>query len=160
MIRSAQIGDAASISGIYNEYIRNSAATFEEDDVPPDEMARRIETVLRDYPWLVFEEHNEIVGYTYARRWRDRAAYRHTVETGTYLDARFTGKGIGTQLKQALLDELKARGFHAVISGIALPNPASVALCEKFGFIKVAHFSEVGRKFNRWIDVGYWQLKL
>ncbi len=160
MIRSAQISDAASISGIYNEYVRNSQATFDETDITADEMAKRIESTLKEFPWLVSVEAGVVIGYTYARKWRDRAAYRYTAETGTYLDARFTGKGIGTELKRALLDELKARGFHSVISGISLPNPASVALCEKFGFTKVAHFSEVGRKFGRWIDVGYWELKL
>lgn len=160
MIRPAQTRDAAAISQIYNEYVKNSTATFEEDPVPAAGMAGRIKSVTRSFPWLVMEENGTVVGYTYARRWRERAAYRHTVETGTYLDPRFTGKGNGTKLKKALLDELKARGFHTVISGISLPNPASVALCENFGFKKVAHFSEVGFKFGKWIDVGYWQLKL
>lgn len=160
MIRNAQTSDAASISGIYNEYVRNSQATFDEVDVPTEEMARLIDSTLRDFPWLIFEDEGKVVGYTYARKWRDRASYRFTVETGTYLDPRYIGKGIGTELKRALLEELRRRGFHAVISGISLPNPASVALCEKFGFTKVAHFSEVGRKFGKWIDVGYWQLKL
>lgn len=160
MIRSVRTSDAAAVSSIYNEYIKTSAATFEEDPVPAEAMAGRIKSVTRNFPWLVMEEDGAVVGYTYARKWRDRAAYRYTVETGTYLDPRFTGKGIGTKLKKALLDELKARGFHTVISGISLPNPASVALCENFGFKKVAHFSEVGHKFGKWIDVGYWQLKL
>lgn len=160
MIRSARTSDAAAISSIYNEYIRTSAATFEEDSVPAEAMAGRIKSITRNFPWLVMEEDGAVIGYTYARKWRDRAAYRYTVETGTYLAPGFTGKGIGTKLKKALLDELRARGFHTVISGISLPNPASVALCENFGFEKVAHFSEVGYKFGKWIDVGYWQLKL
>lgn len=70
------------------------------------------------------------------------------------------GRGIGSELKKELLGLLKEKSFHTVISGIALPNPASIALNEKFGFKKVAHFKEVGYKFNRWIDVGYWQLIL
>lgn len=158
MIRDALASDAAAICNIYNEYVINSAATFEEVMILPDEMAARIEAVTETYPWLVFEEDGIVAGYTYAHRWRDRASYRNSVETGTYLEEKFTGKGIGTMLKAALLRDLKARGFHTVISGITLPNPASVALCEKFGFQKVAHFKEVGYKFDRWIDVGYWQL--
>lgn len=160
MIREVRPEDAKAVCNIYNEYIRKSAATFEETPVSDGEMSRRIETITAEYPWLVYESGDIVVGYTHARRWKERAAYRHTVETGTYLDAGHVGKGIGTELKRALLDELRARGFHAVISGIALPNDASVALCEKFGFKKVAHFTEVGFKFNRWIDVGYWQLIL
>lgn len=69
-----------------------------------------------------------------------RTAYRHIVETAIYLDSQHVGKGIGSQLKGAMLEELRKRDFHCVISGIALPNPASIAMCEKFGFKKIAHF--------------------
>jgi phosphinothricin acetyltransferase len=68
------------------------------------------------------------------------------------------GRNVGTLLYESLLDEIRKGDFHAVIGGISLPNDASVRLHEKFGFEKVAHFREVGRKFGRWIDVGYWQL--
>ena len=160
MIREVRTTDAEAIRNIYNEYINGSTATFEETPVSREEMAGRIETITKAYPWLVYESDGAVFGYTYARRWRDRESYRNTVETGTYLASASTGRGIGTELKKALLDVLRERGFHTVISGIALPNPASVALCEKFGFTKVAHFKEVGYKFDRWIDVGYWQLTL
>ncbi len=160
MIREAQLADAEAICGIYNKYIKTSTATFEETPVSREEMTERIRTITNDYPWFVYEIDGRLAGYTYARKWRDRASYRNTVETGTYIDGEFVGKGIGTELKRALLDALRSKGFHTVISGIALPNPASVALCEKFGFKKVAHFREVGYKHNRWIDVGYWQLML
>ncbi len=160
MIRETRLDDAGAICAIYNEYVKNSTATFEESPVTAEEMEDRIRTTTRDYPWLVYEIDGMVLGYTYARRWRDRASYRNTVETGTYIDGDYIGKGIGTELKRALLDSLKTRGFHTVISGIALPNPVSIALVEKFGFRKVAHFQEVGNKFGRWIDVGYWQLML
>lgn len=77
-----------------------------------------------------------------------------------YLSKESVGQGIGTRLYAALLDRLRSLSFHSVIGGIALPNPASVALHEKMGFAKVAHFKEVGWKMNRWIDVGYWELIL
>lgn len=160
MIREVKLTDAEAICDIYNEYIKSSTATFEEVPVSPEDMAGRIDTITKEYPWLVYEGDGTVIGYTYARKWRDRASYRNTVETGTYLDSRFLGKGIGSELKRALLGELKARGFHTVISGISLPNPASVSLNEKFGFKKVAHFSKVGYKLDKWIDVGYWQLML
>ncbi len=160
MIRHVFQSDAQSICKIYNDYVKNSTITFEEIPVQQDEMIERIEAETQNYPWLVYEIDGKIVGYTYGRRWRERGAYRNSVETGTYLDSRFVGRGTGTELKKELLKILKEKSFHAVISGIALPNPASVALNEKFGFTKVAHFKEVGFKFNRWIDVGYWELIL
>ncbi len=160
MIRAVRLSDALAICDIYNEYIVNSTITFEEIPVSVKEMTGRIESIIRTYPWLVYEDGGKVVGYAYARKWRERDAYRHTVEIGMYLDAKFVGRGIGTDLKKELLARLKEKLFHTVICGIALPNPASVALCEKFGFIKVAHFKEVGYKFNKWIDVGYWQLIL
>ncbi len=160
MIRPVRLSDAKSICDIYNGYIEKSTATFEEIPVTPEEMRSLIEVTTQNYPWLVCDIDGKVVGYTYARKWRDRSAYRKSVETGTYLDPHFTGQGIGSELKKELIENLKDKSFHVVISGIALPNPASIALCEKFGFNKVAHFKEVGYKFNKWIDVGYWQLIL
>jgi L-amino acid N-acyltransferase YncA len=160
MIRQVRLSDADAICGIYNTYILSSIATFEESPLAVETMASRIESVLQHYPWLVCEEEGHVLGYSYARQWRERSAYRHTVETGTYVQPDFVGKGIGTKLKGELLKELRDTSIHAVISGISLPNPASIALCEKFGFTKVAHFKEVGYKFNQWVDVGYWELIL
>jgi L-amino acid N-acyltransferase YncA len=160
MIRPVRLTDAQEISRIYNEYVLTTRITFEEEPVTPSEMRARIEAGGTLYPWLIVEEGGKTVGYSYARKWRDRAAYRHSVETGTYLDPGAVGKGFGTQLRKALLDELRVRSFHAVIAGIALPNPASIALCQRFGFTKVAHFREVGFKFGQWIDVEYWELVL
>jgi phosphinothricin acetyltransferase len=160
MIRPVRLSDTQSICDIYNEYIKNSTITFEEIPVLSDEMVERIETVTENYPWLVYEVDEKVIGYIYGRRWRERAAYRNSVEAGIYLRPEFVGKGIGSEMMKNILKILKQKSFHTVISGIALPNPASIALCEKFGFKKVAHFKEVGYKFNKWIDVGYWQLIL
>lgn len=160
MLRNVRLEDAASICAIYNDYIEHSHATFEETPLAPDEMRRRIEETTTVYPWLVWEEEGTVVGYGYGRRWRERPAYRHSVETTIYLNRAAIGKGNGSVLFEALLKELRLRKFHCVIGGVALPNPASVALLEKFGLRKVAHFTEVGYKFGKWIDVGYWQLVL
>jgi phosphinothricin acetyltransferase len=110
------------------------------------------------YPWLVAEVDGSLAGYAYASRWRERPAYRYTAESTIYLSQESGGHGYGSKLYNALLDELRAGGFHAVIGVITLPNPASIALHEKLGFSKVAHFSQVGYKFEHWLDVGYWQL--
>ena len=160
MIRSAALDDASAICGIYNYYIENSVITFEEQSVSPDAMQNRMQMILHSLPWLVYEENNRVTGYAFASEWKGRCAYRHTVESTIYLEHKMKGRGIGSQLYTALLHELRKYKMHSVIGGIALPNPASVALHEKLGFKKVAQFKEVGWKFNRWIDVGYWELLL
>ncbi len=160
MIRSVTPDDAARVTEIYNHYIRSSPATFEEQLLAPDDMRPRIADTTQAYPWFVSEEDGRLAGYAYARRWRERAAYRYAVEASIYLDPVAVGKGIGSALLGALLGELRNRHFHCAMGGVSLPNEASVALLEKFGFSPVAHFKEVGYKFGQWIDVGYWQLLL
>jgi L-amino acid N-acyltransferase YncA len=158
VIRAAAADDIATIVDTYNHYVRNSIVTFEEHEVSVGDMAGRVAQVEMDgLPWLVAEADGEIVGYAYASKWKGRCAYRYSVESTVYVAPGLGGRGIGTQLYAALLARLKEKGLHTVIGGIALPNPGSVALHEKFGMSLVAHFKEVGFKFGRWIDVGYWQ---
>lgn len=161
MIRAATPLDSTSLASLYNHYVLNSYATFEETPISPGDMTMRIDQVLADHlPWLVLEENDRLAGFARAVRWRERSAYRFSVESSIYIDPHHTGQGLGARLYSALIEQLKALGVHAVIGGVALPNPASVALHEKLGYKKVAHFKEVGWKFNRWIDVGYWELLL
>ena len=160
MIRDAGEKDGASVARIYNHYIKDTVVTFEETAVSDVEMSGRIGRRAKSRPWIVIEEAGEVLGYAYANQWHGRCAYRYSVESSVYLDRRMGGKGLGSLLYEALLTKLSLEGLHVVIGGIALPNPASVALHEKFGFKKAAHYEEVGFKFGKWIDVGYWQLKL
>jgi phosphinothricin acetyltransferase len=160
MIRDARPDDTGEICDIYNHYALNTIITFEEEAVSAEAMRLRIEEITRTYPWLVICTEERIMGYAYAYPWKTRAAYRHTVESGIYLHPNAVGRGTGTQLYAALLERLKVQGIRAVIGGIALPNPASVALHEKLGFEKIGHFKAVGFKFGKWIDVGYWQILL
>lgn len=160
MIRPVSLSDAEVICGIYNYYILNTTITFEEDPLNVDEVISRIQKITPNFPWLVYEEESIIKGYTYAGKWKERSAYRYSVETGIYIGPNYINQGIGTQLKGKLIKKLKEKSIHSILCGIALPNPASIALCEKFGFEKVAHLKEIGYKFNKWIDVGYWELIL
>ena len=160
MIRPVTPADAPALAALYNPYIRDTTITFEEDPVTAEEMAARIAKVTEAYPWLVWEEEGRVLGYAYSSVWRARAAYRHSTETAIYLAMDQRQKGAGTRLYQALLDELRARGFHLVLGGLALPNEASVRLHEKLGFKNAGHMREAGRKFDRWIDVGFWELLL
>lgn len=160
MIRPATVIDAHAISAVYNHFILTSTVTFEETAITPDDMAQRIEAYAGRLPFLVAEIDNAVAGYAYAVPWKSRSAYRHTVESSVYVAREFAGMGLGSRLYQALLQDLRGRGVHAVLAGIALPNNASVGLHEAFGFSKVGQMREVGRKFDQWIDVGYWQLLL
>jgi|UniRef100_UPI00404B188A L-amino acid N-acyltransferase YncA len=157
VIRPCQSSDAAAICAIYNHYIAETVITFEESPVEVADMAARIVEITAKLPWLVSVTDGLVTGYAYAGPWKGRCAYRYTVESTVYLAPTATGRGLGTQLYQALIDAVQTLGQHSVIGGVALPNPASVALHEKLGFRKVAHFEQVGWKFNRWIDVGYWE---
>lgn len=161
VIRSALPYDAEIIAHIYNHYILNTVITFEEQPVAAQEITRRMADVSSaQLPWLVVELSGRIVGYAYASPWKDRSAYRYSVESTVYLDPAFLGAGFGSQLYDALLAELRLKKVHGVIGSIALPNEASIRLHEKFGFRKVAEFKEIGYKFGQWVDVGYWQLIL
>jgi L-amino acid N-acyltransferase YncA len=161
VIRDAGSGDFDSIAAIYNHYIRETIVTFEEQAITAQDIAGRVDEVASSsLPWLVAEDAGKLVGYAYASKWKGRCAYRFSVESTVYLDPEVTGRGIGTRLYEALFSILRQRSIHAVIGGISLPNAASIALHEKFGMRKVAHFPEVGFKFGRWIDVGYWQITL
>jgi phosphinothricin acetyltransferase len=157
-IRPARAGDAAAIARIYNHYVAHTCATFETAPVDDDGMAERIaRTAGEGLPWLVLEAGDRVAGYAYASTWKGRCAYRYTAESTVYLDPAVTGRGLGEPLYAALIEALGAAGMHAVIGGIALPNPRSIRLHERLGFHKVAHFEQVGFKQDRWIDVGYWQ---
>ena len=160
MIRSCTPADAARICEIYNHYVRETVVTFEETPVPEHEMARRIGEVTARLPWLVWEQDGSLKGYAYATSWKTRSAYRYTVESTVYLPPGATGRGLGTQLYTALIQNLRGLGVHCVIGGVALPNAASVALHERLGFTKTGHFREVGWKLGKWVDVGYWELLL
>jgi phosphinothricin acetyltransferase len=158
-IRSATPADAGAVAGIYNWYVANTTITFEVDPLPADEMARRIEGVLAAHEWLVLERGGELLGYAYAARYHARAAYGYSAESTIYLRQGLEGQGLGTALYTDLIRRVFGRGYRQLVGGIALPNDASVRLHEKLGFVKVSHFARIGRKFERWIDVGHWQLE-
>ncbi|NQY37006.1 MAG: N-acetyltransferase family protein [Alteromonadaceae bacterium] len=169
MIRKVRVSDAQSLVEIYNYYVLNSIVTFEQESITTEEMANRIQAATagnasnEDHlPWLVAELDGEVIGYSYASKWKERISYRFSVEITVYLTPALKSQGWGTRLYSALLSELNNHSpqINSVIGGISLPNEASIALHEKFGMRKVAHFKEIGFKFNRWIDTGYWQMTL
>lgn len=160
MIRPVKISDSESICHIYNHFVSHSIVTFEEEPISIEEMKRRIRESSFRFPYVVLEIEGVVKGYAYATSWKPRAAYRHSVESTVYLAPGTEGKGYGFTLYTQLIEVLKQQNIHCDIGGISLPNEASIKLHEKCGFKYLGKFSEVGFKFNRWIDVGYWELIL
>jgi len=159
-VRHVEPRDIPAIAAIYNHYIRNTVVTFEMDEVSDAEMQQRIINTTQKFPWLVLEVDEQIVGYAYATTWRTRVAYNKTCETTVYLHPEAGGHGYGTALYEELLIILKEQQYHRIIGGVTMPNDASVALHEKMGYVKTGEFTEVGRKFDQWLNVGFWTLEL
>jgi phosphinothricin acetyltransferase len=158
-IRSATTGDAAAIAAVYAPEVRNGYATFELE--PPDaaEFARRISSRPL-LPWLVAADDTTVLGFAFASRHRQRAAYRWTADVSVYLGRDVRRNGIGRALYRQLLPAVASLGYVSAFAGIALPNPASVGLHEAFGFEPVGVYRDVGFKLGRWRDVGWYQLRL
>ena len=162
MIRKANSGDFEAIASIYNYYILHTHSTFETEAIDSLEMGSRITRVQQDFklPWLVIEDAGTVVGYAYATQWKARQAYAKTTESSVYIEKNHFGKGYGKLVYQELMTQLESLGYHAIIGGISLPNEGSIRLHESLGFKKIGEFEEVGFKFERWINVGYWELIL
>lgn len=158
MIRNVQIEDAQELLDIYNYYVVNTVVTFDLEPLSLDAFEEKITTVSADYPFIVYEENSEILGYAYGSKFRPKPAYKKTVESTVYLKHGLQGKQLGSKLYHELLFLLKQKNVHVVLGVLTLPNEASVKLHEKFGFKEVAHLKEVGLKFGKWQDVGFWQL--
>jgi phosphinothricin acetyltransferase len=157
-VRTAVEADAASLAEIYNYFVINAISTFEETPVTSTAMSARLgDSAAAELPWLVAERDGEVIGYAYASAWKSRRAYRFSAEITAYVRHGMEGCGVGSQLYRELFPLLAARGFHAVLAGIALPNEASIGLHEKLGMTQVAQLRDVGFKFGKWIDVGYWE---
>lgn len=158
MIRNVKSDDAEHIAEIYNYYIENTAVTFDENPVSVEKIRQKIEDICaKAYPYLVYEENNQLIGYTYINTWRPQSAYNITLETSIYMDPRHIGKGLGVKLYEALIEKSRDMNIHSLIAVISLPNDSSRKLQEKFGFRPVGNFKETGFKFNRLIDVEFWQ---
>ena len=159
-IRLAHPGDAPMIHAIYVPFVVNTPVSFELVVPTEQEMRQRIEQTLLTHPWLVCEEQGEILGYAYASQHRARQAYQWSVDVSAYVHEQWRGKGIGKALYTSLFALLRLQGFYNVYAGIALPNPASVALHEAMGMRQLGIYQQVGYKQGTWHDVGWWQKTL
>ena len=161
MIRNVKMSDAKDITEIYNYYIENTVITFQTDPLSVEETEKKIEEILlKGFPYIVYEENNEVIGYAYAGVWRDRKAYEITLETSIYLDQSKIKKGIGRQLYKELIERSRQIGVHSLIGVVSVPNEGSKKLHLEFGFELLGTFKEVGQKFNKYVSVEFWQLML
>jgi len=155
-IRLATSEDAAAIADIYAPYCASTAVSFEVDPPSADDMAKRLAAVTAQYPWLVLED-GGVVGYAYASRHRDRAAYQWSVDTAVYVNRSRQRRGVGRALYTTLFDLLRHQGYFKAYGGITLPNPSSVGLHEAVGFTLVGVYRGVGYKLGAWHDVAWFQ---
>ncbi len=160
VIRGVNPQDFDAVAALTNHFILHTSIHFGTEAVTAAELHESWEKTRATYPFLVAEVDGRFAGYAKAGVWRERAAYRWTPEAGIYIEEWTRGRGVGTMLYRALLDDLRARGFESVIGGITLPNEASVRLHERCGFVKVGHVLRAGYKFGAWHDVGFWQAVL
>jgi phosphinothricin acetyltransferase len=161
-VRPAIHDDLSGILAIYNEAVLNTTASYEYE---PGTLEHRIawfeDHARNDLPVFVAEnESGRVVGWSALNRYRDRKGYQFTTENSIYVAVDVRGQGIGKLLMRPLVDAARERGLHAILAGIDAQNEASIRLHASFGFVKVAHFKQVGFKFGRWLDVVYMELLL
>ena len=162
LIRSGQAGDLQQINDIYNHYVRETPITF---DIEPITMAQRTDwfghyDTTGRYRLLVAATDGRVLGYATSSPWHARRAYETSIETSIYLASDVIGRGIGGALYSRLFDELEGEDVHRAYGGMTMPNPASIALHQRFGFERVAYFTEQGRKFGRYWDVALYEKPL
>lgn len=153
LLRPVTLADAGRIAAIYNRYIADSTITFETKPVTPEEMRARIETISPAFPYFVYEYDGLVIGYCHAHLWKERDAYSKTLETTVYVAPEACHQGIGNLLMVRLIEDCRSRGYHALIACVTADNLSSLRFHQSLGFRQVSRFSEVGRKFDSWLDV-------
>jgi phosphinothricin acetyltransferase len=159
-IRLATPGDAAAIAAIYAPVVLGTPTSFELTPPSADDIAARVAHVLPHAPWLVLCDGDDVLGYAYAGRHRERPAYRWSIDTSVYIRGDRHRGGIARALYTSLFALLRLQGFYNAFAGITLSNPASVAFHEAMGFTRIGVYRAAGYKLGAWHDVGWWQLPL
>ncbi|MBI4571487.1 MAG: N-acetyltransferase [Chloroflexi bacterium] len=162
LVRAARDDDLPRLTEIYNHYVLETPITFDLDTYTPEERRPWFEQFSTSgrHRLLVAEEAGRVAGFAGSGQFRTRRAYDTTIETTIYCAPEATGRGIGTLLYRALFEALAGEDLHLAIAGTTLPNDASVALHERFGFTLVGVMHDVGRKFDRYWDVGWYEKRL
>ena len=160
MIRIATKDDAAGMLDLYIPFILNSGVTQETEVPSVEEFQKRINSNLAERPWLVCEIDNEIAGYAYAGKHRDRKGYQWCTEPSVYISEKYYGFGIANALYSALFDILRIQGYVNAYAVITLPNERSIAFHKRFGFDHLTVYKKIGYKLGQWHDVGWMQYQI
>lgn len=158
-IRFATINDAQSLLKIYEQYIE-TVITFEYTLPSKEEFQQRIKDIIKEYPYLVCEENGQIIGYAYAHKDRERAAYQWNTELSIYMDKNYTSKGLGRKLYSALIELLRLQGVKTAYGVVTYPNAKSENLHKSLGFQVIGTFHNTGFKCNGWHDVIWFERKI
>jgi phosphinothricin acetyltransferase len=159
-VRGATLDDLPALTDIYNHYILTTPITFDLRPYEPQERRTWFDehAATGRHRLLVAEDDaRQVLGYATTSRWRPKAAYDTTVESSVYCHPAATGRGIGTRLYAALFEAIADQDVHRIVAGATMPNPASVALHQRFGFNRVGEFAEVGRKFGQYWNVAWFE---
>lgn len=167
MIRNARLEDAPRLVEIYSYYVLNTAVSFEYDVPSVEDFVSRIKSITEKYPYLVCEVDGRIVGYAYASAYSLRQAYSWTAATSIYLDKDYRRRGIGSMLYDALEEKLKKQGIVNLLAGAAFCEKEDEYLTHDSkeyhisrGYSQVAHMKSIGKKFDRWYDLLWFQKNL
>lgn len=159
-LRAATEADLVAINEIYNHYVRHSTCTYQEEPESLEGRQQWFRQHGEQHPIIVAIAGGTVVGWGSLSAYHARSAYRRTVENSVYVHHEQHRRGIGAALLQDLIQRARLHGHHAIIAGIDAEQTASVAIHSKFGFQKVGHLSQIGYKYNRWLDVIYMELIL
>jgi phosphinothricin acetyltransferase len=160
LIRPAVKADAQIINDILNYYVERSTATFITEPQPLEQRLLWLEEHSGNHPAVVVESNGEVIGWGALSSFRTRAAYAHTAEVSVYVRHDFHRRGVGRAMLTDLIARAKSLGHHVLIGGCCNESAASISLLESFGFSRVGTFHDVGRKFDRWLDVIFFELVL
>ena len=163
VIRPAVLADLPALTGIYNHYVVETAITFDLRPFAPNERRAWFDDHApsgRHRLLVAVDDGGTCVGYASTSRWRPKAAYETTVEASVYCHPAAVGRGCGSALYRSLFDSIAGEDVHTIVAGVSLPNPASIRLHERFGFQPVGVFHRVGRKFERYWDVAWFERPL
>jgi L-amino acid N-acyltransferase len=158
LLSDATEDDLPGILAIFNDVIANTTAVYREQPVTLEERRSWMQSrIAQGYPVLVARDSSSVVGFASFGEFRAWPCYRNTVEHTVHVRADSRGCGIGRSLLEALLPRARGLGKHVVVAGIDGDNAVSMRLHQRFGFLEVGRFREVGRKFDRWLDLVFMQ---